>query len=80
LPISERLQSVDFKEFVVKLFYGISPEIKEKYELGWSLRDIAKELGVSKNGIRSILLKAAFSKCTEYVDIIRYNGIYLIMI
>lgn len=57
LPISERLQPVDFKEFIVKLFLGISTEVTEKYKKGWSLRDIAKDLGVSKNGVRSILLR-----------------------
>ena len=61
MPISERLQPVDFKEFIAKVFSGISPEVKEKYELGWSLRDIAKESGVSKNGIRSTLLRAGIT-------------------
>lgn len=57
MPISERLQPVDFKEFIAKVFCGISTEVIEKYKKGWSLRDIAKDVGASKNGIRSILLK-----------------------
>lgn len=58
LPISELLQPIAFTSFITKDKSRISTEAVELYQKGWSLREIAKELGASKTGIGSILLKA----------------------
>jgi hypothetical protein len=58
LPISELLQPIDFTSFITKDKSRISTEAVELYQKGWSLREIAKELGASKSGIGSMLLKA----------------------
>lgn len=58
LPISEFLQPIDFTSFILKDKSIISAEAIELYQKGWSLREIAKELGASKSGIGSILPKA----------------------
>lgn len=62
LPINELLQAIDFTEFIVKISKRISAEdnqnAAEMYSKGMSLREISKQLGMSKNGVRSSLLRA----------------------
>ncbi|MFZ3231490.1 MAG: hypothetical protein WA160_14885 [Pseudobdellovibrio sp.] len=57
--ISERIYPVDFKEHFFETRNRISSGdvkiIAEKYESGYSLRDLAKLYGCSKSKIRSIL-------------------------
>lgn len=61
-PITELLQAIDFTRFTVKISKRISAEdnknIVEMYSKGMSLRDISNQLGMSKNGVRSSLLRA----------------------
>lgn len=61
-PINELLQAIDFTEFIVKISKRISAEdnqnVVEMYSKGMSLRDISRQLGISKNGVRSSLLRA----------------------
>lgn len=61
-PITELLQAIDFTTFIVKISKRISAEdnkdIGEMYSKGMSLRDISNQLGKSKNGVRSSLLRA----------------------
>lgn len=62
LPITELLQAVDFTEFYIKINKRISPDdaknVAEMYAKGMSLRDISMQLSLSKNGVRSCLLRA----------------------
>lgn len=61
-PITELLQAIDFTAFTVKISKRISAEdnknIVEMYSKGMSLSDISNQLGMSKNGVRSSLLRA----------------------
>lgn len=61
-PISECLQAIDFTSFLIKINKRISSaegqNAVEMYEKGMSLRDISLQLGMSKNGVRSSLLRA----------------------
>ena len=58
LPLYERLYPIDSKAFSLKESYRISFEGAVLYRKGWSLRDIAREFGCSKNKVRSELQKA----------------------
>lgn len=54
----ELFYPIDTKEFYFKNDTRISSEVTNLYEQGWSLREIARENGCSKNKIRSSLVKA----------------------
>lgn len=55
------MQPIDFTAFTTKDKSRISAEAVDLYQKGWSLREIAKELGASKSGISSILLNAGIT-------------------
>lgn len=57
-PLYEHLYPIDTKTFFLKEPSRISPETAVLYRKGWSLRDIAHELGCSKGKVRSDLKKA----------------------
>ena len=57
-PLSERLYPIDCKAFSLKESDRISAEGAVLYQKGWSLRDIGRELGCSKNKVRAELQKA----------------------
>lgn len=56
-PMYELFYPIDTKDFSFKNDIRISSELAVLYEKGLSLRDIAREIGCSKNGVRSSLLR-----------------------
>ena len=60
--MSERLYPIDCEAFSVKEPNRISSEGAALYQKGWSLRDIAREFGCSKNKVRAQLKKAGQTK------------------
>ncbi len=57
-PMYELFYPIDTKEFSLKNEVRITCELAVLYQKGWSLRDIARETGCSKNKVRSSLLKS----------------------
>ncbi len=56
--LSERLYPIDTKDFSGIKQRRISPEMIALYRKGWSLRDIAREYGFSKNKVNADLRRA----------------------
>jgi hypothetical protein len=57
-PLYELFYPIDTKPLFLKNDIRISSDLAELYQNGWSLGEIAREFGCSKNKVRSRLLKS----------------------
>lgn len=71
----ELFYPIDTKEFSFKNDIRISSELAALYVKGWSLREIARESGCSKNGVRSRLLKGGHELRDPFPQATSHRGL-----
>jgi hypothetical protein len=70
----EHFYPVDSKRLFFKNDFRISSDLADLYKKGWSLRDIALEVGCSKNKVRSSVLKTGLELRKPHAQVTAKRG------